>query len=90
MAKPVTGPKFGQPTFKCNIGSGSIHRAPRSASTHSQGSCEWFKHDCEFFLVKLEQILQLKVGCLNFGPGQDLAIYPTSAQPELRWTGGGG
>ena len=50
---------------------------PRSASTNSQGSCEWFKQDCEVFWVKLEQILQLKVGCPNLGPVRDLAIYPT-------------
>ena len=77
MAEPRTGPKFGQPTFKCNICSDSIHRTPRSASTRSQGSCEWFKHNCEVPWVKLEQILQLKVGCPNFGPVRDSVIYPT-------------
>ena len=51
MAEPRTGPKFGQPTFKCYICPDSIHRTPRSASTHSQGSCEWFKHNCEALWV---------------------------------------
>ena len=27
MAEPLTGPKFGQPNFKCNICSDSIHRS---------------------------------------------------------------
>ena len=76
MAEPWIGPKFGQPTFNCNISSDSTHRTPRSASTHSQGSCEWFKHNCEVLWVKLEQILQLKVGCPNFDPVRDSAIYP--------------
>ena len=36
-------------------------------------------HNCEVLLVKLEQILQLKVGCPNFGPVRDSAIYPTES-----------
>ena len=35
-----------------------------------------FKHNCEVLWVKLEQILQLKVGCPNFGLVRDSAIYP--------------
>ena len=76
MAKPRTGPKFRQPTFKCNICSDSIHRTPRLASTHSQGSCEWFKHHCEVLWVKLGQILQSKAECPNIGHVRDSAIYP--------------
>ena len=34
---------------------------------HSQGFCEWFKHNFEVPWVKLEQILQLKVWCSNYG-----------------------
>ena len=29
---------------------------------------QWFKHNYEALCAKLEQILQLKVGCPNFGP----------------------
>ena len=47
------------------------------ASTNSHGSCEWFEHECEILCVMLEQILQLKVACLNFGPVRGLAICPT-------------
>ena len=56
------------------ICSDSSRRTPKSPSTHSQGSCDWFKHD---WWVKLEQILQLKVRCLNFSPVRDSAIYLT-------------
>ena len=48
------------------ICSDSTHITPRSAITHFQGSCEWFKHDCRVLRVSLEQILQLKAGCPNF------------------------
>ena len=44
---------------------------------HSQGFCEWFKHNLKVVWVKLGPILQLKVGRLNFGPVRDSAIYPT-------------
>ena len=74
------------PAFDAHdICSDSTHKTPRSASTHSQGSCEWFKHNCEVLWVKLEQILQLKVECPNFGPVRELAIYPISL--ILRETG---
>ena len=52
--------------FQMQYLSDSTHRTPRSGSTHSQGSCEWFMHDCEALWGKLEQILQLKVGCPNW------------------------
>ena len=59
---------FEQPTFKFNFCSDSTHRTLRSPSTHSQGPCKWLKHDLEVPWVKLDQALQLKVGCLNFSP----------------------
>ena len=57
-------------------------RTPRSASTYSRGSCEWFKHDFEVPWTKPEQILQLKVECSNFGPVRDLAVCPTLQNVE--------
>ena len=75
-AKSQTGPELEQPTLKCNFCSYSTHRNPRSASNHSQGSCKWFKHDLEVMAVKLEKILQLKVGCSNLSPVQDFGHLP--------------
>ena len=48
----------------------------RGSAWGSQRSCEWFKHNCEILWAKLEQILQLKVGCPNFSPVRDLGIHP--------------
>ena len=36
--------------------------------THSQEPCEWFGHDLQVLLAKLDQILHLKVDCSDFGP----------------------
>ena len=66
-----TGPKSEQPTFKCNISFNSTHRTSRSQSTHSQEPCEWSGHDLQVLLIKLEQILHLKVDCSDFGPVRD-------------------
>ena len=57
-----------------------LKRFPLVYATDSQASCEYFKHDFEVLWVRLEQILQLEVGCLNFGSVQDSGInltYPT-------------
>ena len=66
--------KVGCPNFSTVRGSAiypiysdSTQRTPRSASTNSQGSCEWFEHECEILCVMLEQIMQLKVACPRFG-----------------------
>ena len=40
-------------------------------TTHLQEPCEWFAHDLEVLLVKLEQILHLEVECSDFGPVRD-------------------
>ena len=66
-----TGPKSEQPTFKCNICFNSTHRTSRAQSNYSQEPCEWFGHDLQVLLVKLEPILHLKVDCLDFGPVWD-------------------
>ena len=58
-----TGPK--SDNFQCNCFN-STHRTSRSQSTHSQEPCEWFGHDLQVLLVKLEQILHLKVDCSDF------------------------
>ena len=76
MAESRAGLKFKQPTF-C-LGAYSTYRTPKSASTHSQGSCAWLKHDLEVLWVTLKQILQLKVGCSNFGPVGGSVAFPTS------------
>ena len=71
-----TGPKSEQSTFKCNISFNSTHRTSRSQSTHSQDPCEWFGHDLQVLLVKLEQILHLKVDCSDFCPVRDRGSLP--------------
>ena len=38
---------------QCHFCPDSTLKAPRSAPTNSQGSCEWFKHDLEVLWVKL-------------------------------------
>ena len=73
-----TGPKFEQPTFKCNFCSDFTARISKSASTHSHSSCELFKHDVQVLWVKLGQILQLKVGRLNFVRFQDSTVDTNS------------
>ena len=65
------------------LGFYSTHRTPKSTSTHSQGSCAWLKHDLEVLWVTLKQILQLKVGCSNFGPLRGSVVYPTSV-PDVQ------
>ena len=54
----------------------STHRTSRSQSNHSQEPCEWFGHDLQVLFVKLEQILHLKVDCLDFGPVQNRGSLP--------------
>ena len=49
-------------------------KTPGSASTHS---CEWFKDDLEVLWIQFVQILHLKLGCSNFIPVRDSAVYPT-------------
>ena len=71
-----TGPKSEQPTFKCNIYFNSTHRTSRSPSAHSKESCEWFGHDFQVLLVKLEQISHLKVESSDFGPVWDRGSLP--------------
>ena len=56
----------------------------RALSTHSQEPCEWFGHDLKGLLVKLEQILHLKVDCLDFGPVRDRGSLPGKYQAEVR------
>ena len=38
--------------------------------------CEWFGHDHQVLLVKLEQLLHLKVDCSDFGPVRDRGSLP--------------
>ena len=38
--------------------------------------CEWFSHDLQILLVKLEQILHLKVDCSDCGPVLDRGSLP--------------
>ena len=40
------------------------------------GPCEWFGHDFQVLLVKLEQILHLKIDCSDFGPVRDRGSLP--------------
>ena len=54
----------------------STYRTLRSQSNHSQEPCEWFDHDLQVLFINLEQILYLKVDCLDFGTG---ALYPTGS-----------
>ena len=64
-----TGPTSEQPTFKCKICLNSTNRTSRSQLNHSQKPCEWFGHNLQVLLVKLEQILRLKVDCSDFAFG---------------------
>ena len=61
----------------------STHRISRSQSTHSKQPCEWFG-DLQALLVKLEQILHLKVHWISalFGTG---AVYPTYLLAFMTW-----
>ena len=45
-------------------------------SIHSQEPCEWFGHDLQVLVVKLEPILQLKVDCSDLGPVRDRVSLP--------------
>ena len=66
-----TGPKSEQPTFKSNICFNSAHRTSKIQSSHSQEPCELFGSvqlvQLQVLLVKLEQILHLKVDCSDQG-----------------------
>ena len=77
MAESWTGPKFGHPTFNCNIGSSFTQRTSQSCLDQSQEPCEWVDADLGVLWVESQQILHLKVGCPNFGPARGSAIYPT-------------
>ena len=59
-----------------NICFNSTHRTSISQSTHSQELCEGFGHDLQVLLVKLEQILHLKVDCSYFSPVWDRGSLP--------------
>ena len=71
-----TEPKSEQPTLKCNICFNFAHRTSGSQSTHSQEPCEWFAHDLQVLLVKLEQMLHLEVDSVDFGPVRDSGSLP--------------
>ena len=77
MFESWTGPKFEHPTCNCNICSSFTQRPSQSCLNHSQEPCEWVAADLGILWAEFEQILHLKVGCLNFGPVQGSAIYPT-------------
>ena len=70
--------KFGHPTFNCNICSSFTQRTSQLCLNHSQEPCEWVDADLGVLWIESEQILHLKVGCRNFGPVRDSAIYPNS------------
>ena len=57
MAESRTGPKFGHPTFNCNICSSFTQRTPQSCLNHSQERCEWVDVDLGILWVESEQIL---------------------------------
>ena len=78
MAESQTGLKFGHQTFNCNSCFSFTQRTSQSCLNHSQHPCEWVDADLGVLWVESEQILilQLKVGCPNFGPVQGSAIYP--------------
>ena len=82
-----TGAKFEQLTFKCNICFNSTHRTSRSQSTHSQVPYEWFGHDLQVLLVKLEQRLHLKVDCSDFGPVRDRGSLPYTNLRKIEGVG---
>ena len=81
MAESRTGPKFGHPTFNCNICSSFTQRTSQLYLNHSQEPCEWVDADFGVLWIKSERliVLHLKVGCLNFGPVGGSAIYSTSS-----------
>ena len=56
------------------ISPSTLHIEPQDHN-HSQEPCEWFGHDIQVLLVKLEQILHLKVDCSDFGPVRDRGPY---------------
>ena len=55
MTEPRTGPKFGQPTFKCNYCYNFTHRTSRSCLNHSQEPCELVGADLGALRVESEQ-----------------------------------
>ena len=76
MAESRTEPKFGHPTFNCNICFSSTQRTSQLCLNHSQGPCERVDADLGVLWIESEQILCLKVGCPNFGPVRGSDIYP--------------
>ena len=73
MAESRKGPKFGHPTFNCNICSSFTQRTSQLYLNHSQEPCEWVDADLGV-LIESEQILHLKVDCPNFGPVRGSAM----------------
>ena len=76
-AESRTGPEFEQPTFNCNICSNFTHITSRACLNHSQEPCEWVDADLGVLWVESGQELHSNVGCSNFGPIRDSAIYST-------------
>ena len=55
----------------------SASNLPIEPQNHNQPiHRKWFSHDFQVLLVKLEQILHLKVCCLDFGPVRDRGSLP--------------
>ena len=67
MAESQTGPEF-EVNIQLQYLLQFYHRTSRSCLNYLWEPCEWIDADLGILLVNLEQILQLKVGCSNFGP----------------------